>query len=504
MTSLYRRARYLMGALVEIAAYGDASCCSEGMEAAFSEMARVERLLSVYRPQSGLARLNAGSGDAPRAVDPELFEILSKAWIYAERSGGAFDPTAAPLIRLWGFGPDGERDAPPRHDEVAFLLQRVGFRLLRIDPASRRIHLLKEGVELNLGGVGKGYAIDRAVEKLKRAGVMRGMVNCGSTLYAWAPAGGPGWPVRIRHPRREGEVLETVSLCNRALSTSGDYEKFYMYGGRRFSHLIDPRTGYPKVGVASVSVTASTAMEADALSTAAFILGKEESASLFKGFPEAEGLLIEEGTDGALSRHPTPRWEKSPAFSLTRRRFLAGASLLLVSLFLPLGRAEAAVVYLTQEEGLRKIMPEAERFDVEEVALSAEQADRAQQLAGKGFREHHFQLWVGKKNNRPVGYALLLEVIGKERFITFLVGIDPEGAVKGVEVLTYRESRGSEVRFPRFTSQFAKKKIEDPLRLGVDIAPISGATLSSRAMAYAVRKALSIFEVIYKKGGTAG
>ncbi len=145
------------------------------------------------------------------------------------------------------------------------------------------------------------------------------------------------------------------------------------------------------------------------------------------------------------------------------------------------------------------MMPEADHFDVEEIRLSPDQASKAQELAGKAFRESNYRFTVGRKGVEAVGYALKLEVIGKERPITFLIGIEPQGEVRGIEVLIYRESEGSEIRHPRFMKQFFKKKNEDPLRLGQDIQPISGATLSSRAATYAVRKALSIFEVVYKK-----
>jgi Na+-translocating ferredoxin:NAD+ oxidoreductase RnfG subunit len=157
------------------------------------------------------------------------------------------------------------------------------------------------------------------------------------------------------------------------------------------------------------------------------------------------------------------------------------------------------VVYSTEEEALKKMMPEADHFDVEEVHLSPDQLSRAQELAGKAFREGDYRFTIGRKGTVGVAYALKLDAIGKERPITFLIGIEPSGEVRGIELLIYRESEGSDIRHPRFMKQFFKKKGEDPLRLGQDIQPISGATLSSRAATYAVRKALSIFEVVYKK-----
>lgn len=485
-----------MGSFFEISAYGDREACSNGMTAAFAEIARVERLLSVYRPESGLSRVNAFAGKGALAVDPELFDLLARSIGAAEKSGGAFDPTAGPLIRLWGFGPGGERSAPPDEKEIAPLLDRIGFRQIRL--AAGRVELLKEGIEINLGGIGKGYAIDRAARELREVGIDRAMISCGSAIYALgAPPNAEGWRIDIRDPRRDRARMETLSLRDRALSTSGDYEKYFIFEGRRFSHLIDPRTGYPPEGVAAVSVVAPTAVEADALSTAAFILGERQGRSFLRRFPGVEGLVVKEEY-GKRVVHRTDGWggvSANPAVS--RRRFLALASLAMIGLFLPI-EGEAAVVYLTEEEGLRKVLPEADRFDPDPVHLSADQLAQAQRLAGRAFRESDYRFWIGRKGEAIAGYATVLEVVGKERPITFLIGIGPAGEIKGVEVLVYRESRGAEIRYPRFMAQFAGKKIDNPLRLGDDVESISGATLSSRAATYAVRKALAIFEAAVK------
>ncbi|MFQ5949163.1 MAG: FMN-binding protein, partial [Nitrospiria bacterium] len=171
-----------------------------------------------------------------------------------------------------------------------------------------------------------------------------------------------------------------------------------------------------------------------------------------------------------------------------------------IGLILPAGVEGATIRFATEKEALQGMMPEADRFDVEKVTLSPAQLSQAQQLAGKGFRKKRYRFWIGRKGDAPVGYAVILNVIGKKRPITFLIGIDPGGRVKGVEVLIYRESEGSEIRFPQFMRQFLKKDKESTLRLGRDIRPISGATLSSRSATYAVRKALSLFEAVYNEG----
>ncbi len=492
-----------MGSFFKITVCGEKALCAEAMTDAFEEIARIERLLSIFRPESDLARVNDFQKKGTLSIDREFVEVLTQSIEYAKKSGGAFDPTAAPLIQLWGFGPGGERSTPPKKEEIASVLHRIGFWNIRL--TAGRIELLKEGVEINLGGIGKGYAIDRAIEKLCEHRITRAMISCGSTIYALgAPPGEPGWRVDIQHPRREEGRIDTVYLRDQALSTSGDYEKYFIFKGRRFSHLIDPRTGYPSEGVAGVTVLAPTAMEADALSTAAFILGFGAGKRLLADLPGVEGAIFPEEAGGVLSTHATDGWDRfSSGRFIDRRRFLAMASLALIALLVPTP-GEATVVYLTEEEALRKMMPEADRFNATAIHLSGEELDQAQELAGRSFRGEEYRFWIGQKGNETVGYATLLDVVGKEQPITFLVGITPFGEIKGVEVLVYRESRGSEIRHPRFMRQFLKKKLDHPLRFGNDIESISGATLSSRAAAYAVKKALAIFEVAYIKKRAEG
>lgn len=487
-----------MGSPVEITAYGKKEVCSNGIEAAFLEIGRIERLLSIYQPGSLLARINRYSKKGRIPVPEEVLKLLSKSIRYTEESQGAFDITAGPLVRLWGFGPGKEKTEPPSREEIIASRRSVGSGSLRVHLNSGELELLQEGMELNLGGVGKGYAIDRASQTLQSCGVARALISCGSTLFALgAPPGQKGWPVLIRHPRLDEKEIAALFLSNQALSTSGDYEKFFVFQGERFSHLIDPRTGYPARETAGVSVIAPTAMEADALSTAGFILGEKKGRELLERFSGVEGLFVKEDSENDVSLHPTSGWSHSEiSYSQSRRKFLALLSGFFIGLMVPLP-AQANVVYATEEEALQRLIPDADRFETEEIDLSPDQLSKAQTSAGKGFREKQFRFKVGRKGEAAVGYAIRLEAIGKERPITFLIAIAPNGTVKGAEVLIYRESEGAEIRHPRFMAQFHKKTVDDPLRPGQDIQVISGATLSSRAAAYVVRKALAIFQAVY-------
>ncbi len=497
-SKFYRRIRYLMGSPFEITAYGEAAVCLSGLDAAFKEIDRIDRLISIFRPESQIALINRLSQRGFFPMGPELLHLISSAIDYSQISQGAFDITSGPLVDMWGFGIPGERGVPS-HEEISAALPHGGSQYLRVHQGG--LEFLRDGMKLNFGGIGKGYAVDRAVDRLKEYGIQCGMVHCGSATFCLgAPPGEGGWRVAVRDPRGERGDIGTVLLCDQAIATSGDYEKCFYDGGRRVSHLIDPRTGYPASGTASVSIIAGSAMEADALSTAFFILNEGERRKVFDAFPRMEGLIVEEDGFGKRVFSPTPAWSEK-WHGQSRRRFLALAALALATLIFPLPlRARATTVYLTEDEALYAMMPGADRFDTEEIGLSPNQLSKAEALAGKRFLESRFRFRVGRTGEEAIGYAMVLDVIGKERPITFLIGISPEGAIMGIEVLIYRESEGSEVRHRRFMGQFLKKKKDDPLRLGQDIQPISGATLSSRAAAYAVKKALSIFEVVYQKG----
>ncbi len=489
----YRRIRYFMAAPFEIIACGPADLCGRGIEAAFREIDRIDRLISIFRPDSAISCLNLGG----RTPLPELLDLISSAIDFSKKSEGAFDLTAGPLVDLWGFGHLGERRAAPSQEELVSALRLVGF--WNIEIGKGEIHLKKKGMKLNLGAIGKGYAIDRAVALLKGQGISSGRVSCGSTIFCLGDSMEmKGWPVRIQHPREEKDAVGEVVLRDCAMATSGDYEKFFDDRGRRVSHLIDPRSGDPVSGMASVSVIAPTAMAADALSTAAFVLKAREGRRFLQSFPGVAGLMISEEVHRALVVHPTAGWSRH-AYLPERRRFLAKAAAFVVAMLVP-SRAQATVVYLTGQEAVAKMIPQADSIEEEQVELSDLQLHEAEALAGRRFVERNFRFHLGYKEGEVIGYALTLEVIGKARPITFLIGVDPAGVILGMEVLIYRESEGSEIRHVGFMRQFMNKRKEDPLQLGRDIQAVSGATLSSRAAAYAAKKALSIFEVVYQRG----
>jgi thiamine biosynthesis lipoprotein ApbE len=276
-----RQKRYLMGTFLTITSHGPAAAVEE----AFEEVKRLEKVLSNYDDKSELSRLNR-EGSLEASDDLLDFVRLSKRW--SEESGGAFDVTVAPLVRLWGFK-DG-RHRVPSDAELSAGLGSVGSQRIRIDGRTVR---LDPGTELDPGAIGKGMAVDRAAAVLRKEGVKRALVDFGSSAAALG-----SWELAIRDPFDAGRTLGTVSLEDETLSTSGSYEKCFEKDGKTYTHLLDPRTGRPVEDVVSVSVVAPTGAESDARATAVFVQRK---------LPERGAVLLV-GTRGRAAM--TDAWAK--------------------------------------------------------------------------------------------------------------------------------------------------------------------------------------------------
>lgn len=265
---------------------------------ALSEVHRVERLLTVYRDDSPVAELNARASAGPAVVTPELFELLLECRRLWESTGGAFDPASQALITLWRSC--REEDRVPTQVEIDAALSCSGMgqvRLLPADPdeadAAPQVEFLAEGLGLNFGAIGKGYAIDRAAAVLRAGGLNDFLVHGGhsSLRAAGGHAGQSGWPVGLKNPLfTEAEYL-TLLVRDQALGTSGSNIQFYRHGGRRYGHILDPRSGRPAASLLSVSVVAHTAVEADALSTALYVLGLEKSRQYCDTHPSVSAIL---------------------------------------------------------------------------------------------------------------------------------------------------------------------------------------------------------------------
>jgi thiamine biosynthesis lipoprotein len=293
-----------MGSTYSVAVYGDDRQRMErAVEAAFDELQRLDEMLSNYKPASEWSRVNREAAAGPVAVSPELFQLLAACREYSRASEGAFDITVGPLMKLWGFYKGSGR--LPHKAEVQAVLGRVGWKHMVLDPAAQTVRFDRQGVEMDPGGIGKGYAVDRMVDTLKKYGIACGLVSgSGSSIYGLgAPPNEPrGWKIEIRDPKSPSKTVETVYLKNQSMSTSGSYEKFFRAEGRVWSHIMDPRTGFPAPGMLSVSVVSPRTLDSEAWTKPIFINGRRWAAEHKpQGF---RAFLCEDRTEQACAWLP--------------------------------------------------------------------------------------------------------------------------------------------------------------------------------------------------------
>jgi thiamine biosynthesis lipoprotein len=285
--------RLSMACVYAIAAYGpDGEALRDVLEEALDEVDRIDRLMSHYRPDSPLSQLNREAAHGAVQVDKELFEFIVRSIEYSRDSEGAFDITVGPLMKAWGFF-QGEGRVP-RRAELAAARQRVGYQHVHLDATARTIRFDVPGVELDLGGIAKGYAVDRVVDLLRGRGVGAALVSAGgSTVYGvGAPPGEDAWRVELQDPLAPGRAAFTVALRDRALSMAGTSEKFFEQRGRRYGHIMDPRTGRPVRDVLAVAVLSDTGTTGDALDDALFVRGVERGRAYLQRHPGAEAYFF--------------------------------------------------------------------------------------------------------------------------------------------------------------------------------------------------------------------
>jgi thiamine biosynthesis lipoprotein len=285
------RTRILMGTVVEITALGDdADRLQAAITSAFEEMERIDRLMRPDGDGSDVFRISQAPQSAE--VSEETAKVIALGLKVARASDGAFDMGLGRLKTLWGIESDHPRVPTP--DEIRRALIGTGLGDLHL--TGRRVFKDNPTLAVDLGGIAKGYAIDRAIEILRQAGVKNASVNAGGDIRLIGDHQGRPWHIGIQHPRDTQKVLATLSLQGTSVVTSGDYERFFIKDGVRYHHLFAPKTGYPASLCMSATVVAPSATLADALATAAFILGPQKGISLLERFPGVEGLLV--GADG--------------------------------------------------------------------------------------------------------------------------------------------------------------------------------------------------------------
>jgi len=300
--SIYRKSKILMNTLVTITVVSTSEDTAEkAMDKAFSRIEKIEKLSDFYSPDSEIALINGKSGISEVRVSPDILELLGKARSVSDNTEGSFDITIGLVISLYDF----HKKIKPEDREIRRNLHFVNYRDLSIDRAKSTVFLREKGMLIDTGGITKGYAADKAAEILKQQGIHAGLVAVAGDIKAFGlkPDGKP-WKIGIRNPaagRTEDDIIATVELTDMAISTSGDYERFFFLNGKKYHHLIDPKTGYPATACRSVSVIAKDGIFTDSFATGVFVLGPEKGLKVLEkmGF---EGIII----DSRGKTHLTP------------------------------------------------------------------------------------------------------------------------------------------------------------------------------------------------------
>ncbi len=282
-----------MATRFEVILHGDDPARLRGAgEEALAEIQRLDRELSFYDAGSEISRINARAAIEPVRPDPRVFRLLARCRELHRLTDGAFDITIAPLMRAWGF--TGSSGKIPEPEQVRSALESVGMRHVIRDEARGTVRFDRPGVAIDLGAVGKGYAIEQAVEILRECGVESALIHGGtSTIYAiGTPPGQDAWRVAIRNPSDDGAPVDLVDLRNCALSVSAVHGKSFIEGGTEYGHVIDPRTGRTVTSTRLAAVVGPSATDSDALSTALLVLGREWLPTLAERFPGSRGIVV--------------------------------------------------------------------------------------------------------------------------------------------------------------------------------------------------------------------
>jgi thiamine biosynthesis lipoprotein len=286
----------------------DALSARSAIDAVIDEMHRIDATMSPYKESSELSRINCAAAREPVEVSQELFDLIERSIDFSELSGGAFDITYASAGCLYDY----RRGIRPGEAELEVARQAIGYRHLRLDRARRTVRFARAGMRIDLGGFAKGHAVDNGAAILARHGVRHAAVAAGGDSRMLGDRCGRPWTVGIRHPRRADEVVALLPLEDVAVSTSGDYERYFDDGGERCHHLIDPRTGRSPRAVHSVTVIAPDGLTSEALSKTVFVLGVEEGLAIVERLPGVDAVVVDAAgrlhcTAGLVDRGVAPR-----------------------------------------------------------------------------------------------------------------------------------------------------------------------------------------------------
>lgn len=293
--SLIRESKVLklMGSRFELTAVADRpEEAWDAINLGIKEIQRIESLISSWDSSSQTSQVNQQAGIAPVQVDKELFDLVERSLKVSKLTDGAFDISFASMDRIWKF--DGSMETMPEQREIDQARSKINWQNVLLDKEERTIFLKEKGMKIGFGAIGKGYAANRAKALMeKMQGIKGGVVNASGDLFAWGESGKERpWEVQIANPKDKTKSLGAIQIQNQSIVTSGDYEKFVRFKGKRYAHIIDPRTGYPTTGIKSVTIVCPDAELGDALATSVFVLGKKQGLKLINQLKNIECLIV--------------------------------------------------------------------------------------------------------------------------------------------------------------------------------------------------------------------
>ncbi len=291
------RARVLMGTTCTVTVEAaDSAAGVAAANAALDEIARLEQVMSSWRSDSELSQLNAGGAETRLACSADLYAVIDSAFAIARATGGAFDPTVEPLIRAWDLRGEGH---VPSESELADARALVGWPMVQLEARLRTVRFQRPGMGLDLGGIGKGFALDRAVDELRGRGVKRALINLGGEVAAFSD--GDPWRVQVADPSDRLRPLAGLMVRQAAVSTSGQQERGFSFERRHYGHVLDPRRGLPLETRATVTVVCASATRADGLSTALLVMGRDRAELFARDHPDLGVLWLEPSSEGVLA-----------------------------------------------------------------------------------------------------------------------------------------------------------------------------------------------------------
>ena len=263
------------------------------IDLAVNEIIRIEKLISSWDKLSQTSAINRNAGIVPVKVDKELFELIERAIRISSLTDGAFDISYASVDRIWKF--DGSMTQMPSEEKIKASVTLVGYENIVLNKKNTTIFLKEKGMKIGFGAIGKGYAADMARKLLMQKGVSAGIINASGDMNTWGKQpDGKEWSVAITNPMDKNKAFALLPVVDGAVVTSGNYEKYVLLEGKRYTHIIDPKTGYPCSGIISVTVFATQAELADALATSVFVMGKDVGLSLINQLPKTECIIIDD------------------------------------------------------------------------------------------------------------------------------------------------------------------------------------------------------------------